>query len=104
MVQGRPIPRLDGQRQRFADELDLRPLRAFAQGDRPSRAGPGVFGMTRRGVGESPVGFIVVAKQPWTIEAGQLTPTMKIRRGAIESLYADNMEEWYGKGQKVIWE
>ncbi len=50
------------------------------------------------------LGFIVVAKQPWTIEAGQLTPTMKIRRGAIESLYADNMEEWYGKGQKVIWE
>ena len=50
------------------------------------------------------LGFIVIAKDRWSIEAGQLTPTMKIRRTAIESLYTDNMSDWYGKGSKVIWE
>ncbi len=50
------------------------------------------------------VGFIVVAKDRWTIEGGQLTPTMKIKRGAIEAMYADKLDGWYEAKQKVIWE
>ncbi len=50
------------------------------------------------------VGFIVVARDRWTIEGGQLTPTMKIKRGNIEQLYADKLDAWYGSGHKVIWE
>ncbi len=50
------------------------------------------------------VGFIVIAKDRWTIEDGHLTPTMKIRRGAIEGQYEGNMEQWYGAKKKVIWE
>jgi len=50
------------------------------------------------------LGFIVVAKDPWTIEGGQLTPTMKIRRGSIEDLYASKLDDWYAAGKKVIWE
>ena len=50
------------------------------------------------------LGFIVVAKDRWTIEGGQLTPTMKIKRGSIEDMYAEKLEEWYDTKKKVIWE
>ncbi|MCB9755396.1 MAG: AMP-binding protein [Myxococcales bacterium] len=50
------------------------------------------------------LGFIVVAKDRWTIEGGQLTPTMKIKRGAIEQRYADKLDEWYAAKKTVIWE
>ncbi len=48
--------------------------------------------------------FIVVARDRWSIEAGHLTPTMKIRRNAIEGQYEGHMDAWYGAGKKVIWE
>lgn len=50
------------------------------------------------------LGFLVISKDPWTIEGGQLTPTMKIRRGPIEDMYAGKLDEWYGAGANVIWE
>jgi len=50
------------------------------------------------------IGFIVVAKDRWTIEDGQLTPTMKIKRTSIEELYAAKLDGWYESGDKVIWE
>ncbi|MFT4978459.1 MAG: long-chain acyl-CoA synthetase [Myxococcota bacterium] len=50
------------------------------------------------------LGFIVVAKDVWSIEAGQLTPTMKIKRSSIEDLYASKLEGWYASKKKVIWE
>ena len=50
------------------------------------------------------LGFIVIAKDRWTIEKGQLTPTMKIKRSRIEDLYAGKLDEWYAPGKKVIWE
>lgn len=48
--------------------------------------------------------FIAVSAQPWTIEAGQLTPTMKIQRGNIEGLYTDLLDDWYACGEKIIWQ
>lgn len=50
------------------------------------------------------LGFVVIAKDRWTIEGGQLTPTMKIKRGSIEDMYADKLERWYGEKKKVLWE
>lgn len=50
------------------------------------------------------LGFLVIAKSRWTIEGGQLTPTMKIKRGSIEKLYAEKLDEWYSTKKKVIWE
>ena len=48
--------------------------------------------------------FVVVVKEPWTMENGMLTPTMKIKRNVIEDYYNRKMDEWFGKKQKVIWE
>lgn len=47
---------------------------------------------------------LVVVKEPWTIESGLLTPTMKIRRAAIEERYADIVEAWCSSGHKVHFE
>ncbi len=48
--------------------------------------------------------FLVVAKDQWSIESGQLTPTMKIKRTPIEAMYEAKLEPWYASGDKVIWE
>jgi long-subunit acyl-CoA synthetase (AMP-forming) len=47
--------------------------------------------------------MIVVAAQPWSIENGCLTPTMKIRRNKIESSVDEKVSAWYAKGSPVIW-
>jgi long-chain acyl-CoA synthetase len=50
------------------------------------------------------LGFLVVAKDRWTVGDGQLTPTMKIRRPILEQMYQPKHEAWYAQGAKVIWE
>ncbi|HWI83231.1 AMP-binding protein [Ramlibacter sp.] len=47
--------------------------------------------------------MIVVADEPWSIENGFLTPTMKIRRGRIESAVAHAVDNWYATGATVHW-
>jgi long-chain acyl-CoA synthetase len=47
---------------------------------------------------------LVVVKDPWTIDGGLLTPTMKIRRTQIEERYVERAETWCGSRQKVIFE
>ena len=37
----------------------------------------------------------VVVKEDWTVENKLLTPTMKIKRNAIENLYKENYSSWY---------
>ncbi len=48
--------------------------------------------------------FAVVVQDPWTMENGMLTPTMKIKRNVIEERYAGKMNDWYKRSGKVIWE
>ena len=48
--------------------------------------------------------FFVIADRPWTIEDGQLTPTMKIKRNVLEKQYEPELEQWYTSRQKVIWQ
>jgi long-subunit acyl-CoA synthetase (AMP-forming) len=51
--------------------------------------------------------FIVVVSEPWTIENGMLTPTMKIRRAVIESRYRPHIDGFYRSrrgSSKVLWE
>lgn len=47
--------------------------------------------------------MIVVASEPWSIENGCLTPTMKIRRGRIEAAVAAQVAAWYASGDTVHW-
>ena len=47
--------------------------------------------------------MIVVAREPWSIENGCLTPTMKIRRSRIEAVVAPQVDRWYAEPQKVLW-
>jgi long-chain acyl-CoA synthetase len=48
--------------------------------------------------------FAVVVKEPWTVDNGFLTPTMKIRRNVIEKRYEPQIERWFATRQSVIWE
>ena len=47
--------------------------------------------------------MIVVAKEPWSIDNGCLTPTMKIKRNRIESTVNEQVEKWYAAKGPVVW-
>ena len=47
--------------------------------------------------------MIVIAREPWTIENGSLTPTMKIKRARIEADAAPQIEAWYASSGRVVW-
>jgi long-subunit acyl-CoA synthetase (AMP-forming) len=48
--------------------------------------------------------FLAVVKDPWLIENGFLTPTMKMKRSKLEDTYGPKAEEWYAAGQRIVWE
>ena len=47
--------------------------------------------------------FIAIVSDDWSIANGFLTPTMKIKRQAIEDATKDRVEGWYNEGKKVFW-
>jgi long-chain acyl-CoA synthetase len=49
------------------------------------------------------LGFLAIVQERWGIENGFLTPSMKLKRSAIESAYQGRLDEWYGSKKKVIW-
>jgi long-subunit acyl-CoA synthetase (AMP-forming) len=54
-------------------------------------------------VGHEKLHMLVVAKEPWSIENGCLTPTMKIKRSRIEGAVADRVDAWYAAPGPVVW-
>lgn len=46
---------------------------------------------------------VLMIKDPWTIENGILTPTLKIKRHVLEQKYHEMGQNW-PKGQLVVWE
>lgn len=47
--------------------------------------------------------MIVLCNEPWTIENGCLTPTLKIKRARIEALYSHLVPTWYAAQHTVTW-
>ena len=45
---------------------------------------------------------IIVVPDEWTVENGLLTPTMKLRRAALESRYAGQVGQWQAAGRVVF--
>ncbi|WP_435608875.1 AMP-binding protein [Pseudomonas knackmussii] len=47
---------------------------------------------------------LVLVSEPWSIDNGLLTPTLKIRRNLIEERYQSRFEDWSASRRKVIFE
>ncbi len=47
--------------------------------------------------------MIVVAGEPWSIDNGCLTPTLKIKRAKIEANVAPAVDKWFDSKDKVMW-
>jgi len=47
---------------------------------------------------------LVVARDEWAIDNGFLTPTMKLKRSAIDDSYGMDMAKWAESKEKVIWQ
>ena len=48
--------------------------------------------------------MFVVVKDPWSIENGALTPTMKIKRARIEAAVETKVDGWFEQKGSVLWE
>jgi long-subunit acyl-CoA synthetase (AMP-forming) len=48
--------------------------------------------------------FVAVVRDPWQVSNGLMTPTMKIKRAAIERAYEGELDGWYGAERPVLWQ
>jgi long-chain acyl-CoA synthetase len=42
-------------------------------------------------------------REEWTVDNGLLTPTLKLKRSAIEARYADHVDGWYASRTNIVW-
>jgi long-subunit acyl-CoA synthetase (AMP-forming) len=47
---------------------------------------------------------VIIVSEPWSVENGILTPTLKIKRNVLEAHYQDQLLKWYEVKDKVVWE
>jgi len=47
---------------------------------------------------------VVVVREAWNVENGLLTPTLKIRRNAVNQRYAPYLQQWYEQDEAIVWE
>jgi long-chain acyl-CoA synthetase len=50
------------------------------------------------------VAFVAVAYGPWTVGNGLITPTLKVRRAAVEGRYQALVDDWNRQKSPVVWE
>ena len=50
------------------------------------------------------VSKLIAVKDPWTVESGLVTPSMKVKRPAIEAKYGERLSQWGEAGEKILWE
>ena len=48
--------------------------------------------------------MIVVAREPWSMDNGFLTPTMKIKRSRIEAAVDPEVAKWFAAKGPVVWQ
>lgn len=46
---------------------------------------------------------LIVISEPWTVENGLMTPTLKIKRNEVEKIYEPYYKEWFHHEESVIW-
>ena len=47
--------------------------------------------------------FLVIDGEPWSTSNGLITPTLKVRRSAIESRFGKRFDGWESKKKPVLW-
>lgn len=47
--------------------------------------------------------MVVIANEPWSIDNGCLTPTLKIKRAKIEAMVEPQVDKWFDGKDKVMW-
>jgi long-subunit acyl-CoA synthetase (AMP-forming) len=47
--------------------------------------------------------FLLVMSEPWSIEKGTLTPTMKLKRAGIEAGVKGKIDGWFSARKPVLW-
>lgn len=46
---------------------------------------------------------LIVMREEWTVDNGLLTPTLKLKRSAIEARYLPKVTEWFSSKEAVLW-
>ena len=54
--------------------------------------------------GHEVISTIIIANEAWSAENNLLTPTLKIRRGAIDERYMNLYRDWHEHNDNIIWE
>ncbi|MCJ8170038.1 AMP-binding protein [Atopomonas sediminilitoris] len=84
--------------------LELSPVSAeLSQAEIEQRLGEHLAHANRQLLAHERVRFVYVVSQPWTIDNGCMTPTLKIRRNHLESLFAESLAELKPE-QPVLWQ
>ena len=50
------------------------------------------------------VSFLAIVDGPWTVENGLITPTLKMKRSALEARYQELIASWERNERPVVWE
>ena len=48
--------------------------------------------------------FLAVVSDPWTVDNGFITPTMKVKRNIIEKTYEPRVDRWMAARSPVVWD